>query len=353
MKKLLLLLILSLTANAGSYGELDFHTQVCLGKIIGWECGQKFGENPDVDTGTVPEDITDMGGVYVPPTTDRTHDIASTSIQDAGTLLSTGTVTSYDTATYIFTDSTADFVTDGVAVGDLVLDDTAQDHSIVTAVTNLTTLVLEPMHHTATGGSIVGDTYRVVTSAGTGSIVLHIKQGGQKAGARTSEFIILNGTTNVPTTSTYYRITRMHIHGVGTNGESVGNITATAQTDATVTAQITNGNGSTGMAFYHVPRGYTLLLYSWYATLHRTGTASDAMAKVTLNSELWKENSDGRRLWSSLGVSINGGIMSKKYIVPLKFSQDEDIFIRVKDVSDNDSHVSGGFDYILINNDNL
>lgn len=37
---------------------------VSLGFFLGWKGVDKFGENPDVDTGTTPEDITEIGGEY-------------------------------------------------------------------------------------------------------------------------------------------------------------------------------------------------------------------------------------------------------------------------------------------------
>ena len=354
MKKLYLILILSLTVNAGSYNELDFFTQVALGKIAGYSSGHKFGENPDVDTGTVPEVIWDVGNGYTAPTADRTHDIASTSVADVGSLVSTGTITTYVNSTAIFTDSSADFVTDGVIAGDLWLDDTSQDHSVVISVTNLTTLVLEPVHHWITGNDYDGNTYRIVNKAGTGAAVLHIKQGDQKDGTIITEFVILNGTTNVATANAYYSLTRMHIHGVGAGGESAGDITATAQTDATVTAKILQGNGSTGMAWFHVPRGYTMLVYYIGATLHRTGVASDAMAEIGVYSELWRERGEGRRTWDTYGVSVNGGLTPINLLsAPIKISQDEDFWIEAFNVSDNDSHISARFNYILIDNDYL
>lgn len=352
MKKLLLLLLaFNLNAQTLRYQDAGYFSNVSRAVIIGQEAGSKFGQNSDVDKITVPEDVTDIGGVYIPPTADRTHNIASTSIQDVGALLSTGAVDTYSTTTHIFTDASADFVTDTVSVGDIFLDDTSQDHSVVISVTNLTTLVLEPLHHSSP--SIVGNTYRIVDRTGTGAAVLHIKQGGQKAGARYSEFIIMNGTTNVATVNAYYRITRMHVHGVGSNGEAVGDISATAQTDLTITAKVVNGNGSTQMAFIHVPRGKTLFLYDWYVTMHRAGVASDAMAEVQLVSELWRENSDGRVLWSTLGASVQGGKAQVDFKSPLRFRQDEDIWIRVEDVSDDNSIISAGFNYIIVDNNYL
>lgn len=43
----------------------------------------KFGMNPNINTGDPPVDIWDAGGLWVPPTTTRLHNISSTNAADA------------------------------------------------------------------------------------------------------------------------------------------------------------------------------------------------------------------------------------------------------------------------------
>ena len=50
---------------------------ISLGLVPGVSHINKFGRNSLIDAATVPEDIWDVGGVYVPPTAPRIHNLRS------------------------------------------------------------------------------------------------------------------------------------------------------------------------------------------------------------------------------------------------------------------------------------
>ena len=56
--------------------------EIAAGNVPGYSTMQKFGHNDDIDTGTVPETIWTQGGLWVPPTAARTHQITSTDVAD-------------------------------------------------------------------------------------------------------------------------------------------------------------------------------------------------------------------------------------------------------------------------------
>ncbi len=128
--------------------------------------------NADIDTTTDPEDIWDAGGLYVPPTEARVHNIVSSSTSD--------------------------------------------------------------------------------DTGGTGAITVDII-GLDGSSLTIDETVTLDGTTPVATSNSFTFIREMTVATVGSGGSNVGVITATAVTDATVSAQINAAINRTRAALYVCP----------------------------------------------------------------------------------------------------
>jgi hypothetical protein len=329
----------------------DFMLEVAMGNKAGISHINKFGRNPSIDTATAPEDIWDGGGLWVPPTTARLHDIASSSANDAGTLVSSGIATGGSVTTLI--DIGATFQTDGVASGDVVLNDTNIDHSIVITVDSETQLTLEPSHHAHRDGSVgfnSGDSYRVVTPASTGASVIHV-YGLDSNFDELEEFVITNGINNVATSSTYWRIYRMHIDGAASRvTNNVGNITATAQVDGTVTAQITIGLGQTLMAIYTIPNNKTGFMTSFSSSIFKS--AVGALANMTLRQTKFAgPNGAGSIVEHYCSLATDGTSSFTRPFLPYKvFEERTDIWVRCETASANTTQITGAFDIILVDN---
>ncbi|MEE9220051.1 MAG: hypothetical protein V3U34_00740 [candidate division NC10 bacterium] len=146
------------------------------------------GENPDINGTT--EDIWDAGGIWVPPTVARIHDIVSTSTDDAA----------------------------------------------------------------------AGSGLRTVLVRGLDTDLLEQQ-----------EVVTLDGTDDVATTNSYRFISELRGLTVGAGGVNVGTVTATAQTDATVSVQMAIGRNLSCLGIHIVPSNkeayLTRLLFGFNSTI--------------------------------------------------------------------------------------
>lgn len=83
MKTLITLFLFPLALFATYAPISEYKLEVSKGNVSGTSVIDKFGENPDVDTNSAPEDIWEFGGTYV-FSADNTADIISLSSDDAG-----------------------------------------------------------------------------------------------------------------------------------------------------------------------------------------------------------------------------------------------------------------------------
>lgn len=142
--------------------------------------------------------------------------------------------------------------------------------------------------------------------AGEGARTLRVYGLTSWATAETSEDIILNGVTDVPTVNAYVIVHRLEVITKGATSTNVGTITATAATDATITAAVLPGVGRTQMAILGFPSTQVLCLTQYYAGLRASVGASQAAdVELLFNPEPDAELTNFRTVHPR-GVNKNG-----------------------------------------------
>ena len=158
-----------------------------------------------------------------------------------------------------------------------------------------------------------------------------------------NETVTMNGTTNVATANTYTMIHRMVVTAAGSSGHNEGTITATAQTDATVTAQITATYNQTLMAIYQVPASKTAYMTNYYASLLKAVKTSgvDLLLYVKPFGEVFQLKHN-----TSL-ISTGSSFINVPFDIPLKIEEKSIIKLKASVDTDN-SDVTGGFNLVLV-----
>ena len=348
MKKLsvlftiLLILLFSLPASSKVLSKnvtiiQDAGLTISSGAVAESSDVHKFGRNPDIDVASGFEVIWNGGDEYTGQnaTAAETLEVFSSSANDAGTVLSSGTATEGTATTLI--DTGATFVTDGGAVGDVIIDDTQVDHGIVTAITETVITVLKT-HSDAEFSA--GDSYRLVTQASTGSPVVKLYQllDGDFV-AQPNEYIVLNGTTAVDTVGTYRRQTRANSHG----GTNIGAITSRQKTTtANVMMVLPIGFNTTMIAAYTVPAGKKAFIDSWYV-----GLSGKINANCVIRLMVRPVN-DVYQIAEELALQGNGSSFVHRiyryHKGPIAAMSDIKI---MSDTDTNNTSVAAGFDIIL------
>jgi len=242
--------------------QIDTRVAIPRGLVGGHSVILKFGTNPDVDLAAT-EDVWDGGGIWVPPTVARIHEIASSDGND--------------------------------------------------------------------------------TSAGTGAQTVQV-QGLDASGDFQEEEITMNGVANVLTLSSYSMVHRMFVLTAGSGGENAGDITATAQTDATVTAQISAGFNQSQMAIYQVPTGKKGYIYAYSGSINKGSGAASAS-----NILLFMKPSGGVfRLVHLMGL-VQDGTSHMKHNFSWSIEVDAGSIIKIQaSASANNTSISAEFDLLLV-----
>ncbi len=165
--------------------------------------------------------------------------------------------------------------------------------------------------------------------------------------AEVSEEVTMNGTTGVNTSNSYVIIHRMKVTDYRSTGPNVGTITATAMTDATVTAQINPGEGQTQMAVYGIPSGVNFYMVKYYASIAK-GSASLATTTKLMVNPIPGTELGGFLTKHTYGMTTEGSSsIVQDFPIPNKIEGPAIIKIQTRATADN-SDVSAGFDGYLV-----
>jgi len=188
------------------------------------------------------------------------------------------------------------------------------------------------------------------TSGGTGCRTLRVYGLTDWDTNEVNEDITMNGTANVATSNSYVIIHRMHTLTKGATASNVGTITATADSDSTVTAKIRPTLGQTLMAIYGVPSTQTLYIGRIYANANKAGGAAGLFDfKLLYNPEPDAELTNFL-IKHTFGLQTVGtSAFLVPYFVPKKFAGPG--ILKIQCISGtNNMDISSGFDGILVDN---
>lgn len=335
----------------------DFMLEVAKGKVPGHSQINKYGHNPVITTASDPEDVWGGGGVYdFYFTTNQSVSAVSSDVDDVGSLVSSGTATGG--SLFTLEDTGATFITDGVAVGDVVINDTNGEWGTVNEVTSETVLTHTVMTNASSASPAnnpneSGDAYRVASSADTGAGVIHVE--GLTASGLTwtvaTETVILNGTTDVALSTGFVRMYRSFVLHAGSSGFNEGNISIDVDGTGEIGIYVNIGDSQTQQAIYTIPSGKTGYFLKGYVGISSGGNpANPASAQFTWRARLNNGTNGVFAIKGQVEVIANGGqYWIYEYAVPVGIPEKSDILIRCDEVSTTVG-VIGSFDMVLVDN---
>ena len=172
--------------------------------------------------------------------------------------------------------------------------------------------------------------------------------GLDRNGVEAFEFILMNGQSNVPTVREYIMIYRMSAVDWGSGEVNAGAITATADTDSTVTASITATNNQTGMAIYQIPADHEGYMTNFWGSLDdASGNSGDADLDLLVSHK----GHAGFQITQFHGlVNVGSSHFNHTFPIPQRFEALDTLKMHVPTVSGN-VDIAAGFDLILVNKD--
>lgn len=171
--------------------------------------------------------------------------------------------------------------------------------------------------------------------------------------AEVSEDITMDFASPPVTVNSYVIIHRMQVLTKGSNNSNAGIITATATTDGTVTAQITNGKGQTLMAIYGIPSTQTFYLTDLYGSMNKASGVGASTGYINVSLLVNPEPQDELLNFvvkHVFGLSLDGNSSQEiDYGIPKIIAGPA--IIKAQAASGTaDIDVSAGFDGFLVDN---
>lgn len=325
----------------------DFFTEVAQDLRPPFSYPVVFGRTPDIDPGSTPEDVWPGGGIY--PGFDAVANeelaIVSSSVNDTGNDVSTGTATGGSTLT--IEDSGATFIADGVAVGDAVVNETQQAHGIISEVTSETELTVHRMDALDANAVITnesGDDYRVVNATGTGAALIRISAIlDEDFALQPLIYVTLNGTTTVTTSGVNaMRCTLSQVIIAGSTQTNEGEITINqAVTTANIFSLIVALEGQSAIMALTIPAGQKYLFKNIQINLTRQ---SGGLGSGTI-AILIRPIGEAFRAARTFEMQT-GGPFDKYERGGFTVHEKTDIKFHVNDVSDANTIIQGGLDWL-------
>ena len=141
----------------------------------------------------------------------------------------------------------------------------------------------------------------------------------------------------------------MQVLTKGATSINVGQIQATADTDATVTAMIIAGQGQTHMCIYGIPSTQKLYISRYFASAIKDAAGTSVEIDVVVNPEPDVELLNFRTQ-HIIGIDEDGSTYAEHVFgSPIKVTGPAIVKIQC-DASANNSLVSGGFDAYVVDN---
>lgn len=162
------------------------------------------------------------------------------------------------------------------------------------------------------------------------------------------EELVMDGTNPVLTTKLYIRINMLMQSDAGVLENNDDDITITSQIDGTIQDRIPAGAGKGASTRFSIPAGKEGVPKKIIISLNRSSGTGNARSKILLLSRI---NINGTPLMFELANFDTNINATQPVIVPIDIGEPlppmSDIFIRVEEVTESNTDISGSFQMIL------